>query len=553
MAGADTGSDASGDTRDAAPDGGAVTFPDVCDELSMSRRELRTTGTGAIQDEVAAPFVVETLDGRYRLVDHWTGCDSYVFLNYFPDLRATPSGAWYGDTLFGTLPDPLFQESPRNVHYFFTSFEEDASARRTRMEALRASIEEGLELGIADEVERAFWRSRFHFVLDRSVEITGGPGDYLRSYMTYLGTPESIEDLGERGRAQAPLPFVFGIAREQTFDPGGTMDVAVGRGPSFRMAAYLGHFYNHRARVADRFAAETATTVVPFLDARVTEREHTVTVTLPDAAAMASFDTFEIDLEDTCEHRNPFACSEWDRIALIELCTAADCAERREIARWITPYWRRGRARWVMDASAFLGLVAAGGEQTFRVILGPTWERATERRVQVSARLSTRGARPRGRSAVLAFGSNAFDDSYNARAPFAFTPPAGASRVELVVILSGHGQTAGDNCAEWCDHRHTFSVNGTDLAPITHTGEAIGSAFGCAARADDGVVPGQWGNWSQARAYWCPGLPVDPIRIDITSRVTLGAENTLGLRGTLGAAAPRGGDIALSAYVVTYE
>jgi hypothetical protein len=66
------------------------------------------------------------------------------------------------------------------------------------------------------------------------------------------------------------------------------------------------------------------------------------------------------------------------------------------------------------------------------------------------------------------------------------------------------------------------------------------------------VIPGQWGNWAQSRAYWCPGLPVQAVRTDITALVTPGSENELTYEGAFRTGAPNGGDIALSAYVVWY-
>ena len=125
--------------------------------------------------------------------------------------------------------------------------------------------------------------------------------------------------------------------------------------------------------------------------------------------------------------------------------------------------------------------------------------------------------------------------------------------MELVTILSGHGQVTGNNCAEWCDHRHTFSVNATALPTIMHSDATIGSALGCAEHAVDGWIPGQWGNGAPMRAYWCPGLPVEARHEDITSLVTIGAANELTYAGAYGIGAPAGGDIALSAYVVYYE
>jgi hypothetical protein len=546
--GGDAGADAGGELADAGPDAGPRE-PDICDELELSRVPFRASGGGTRFGEVAGDFTVQTLGAPFHLAERWSGCESYVFFAYFPDRQS--------DALFGSAPDTLVLESPRNVRYFFLTDEPDVGARRARMEALSARFEEGLALWVEDPALRDSWRERFHFVTDRATEVEGSVGAHLRDYMAYRATPESIVDLGERGRAPAPLPNVFGIDRAQTWDPGGSLSPSVGAAPAFRMGAYLAPFFDYRAALDARLDAEPAT-VVTLLDERTTGRIFRPEVTLPDAAAMATHDHLEVDVEITCDERNPFACSEWDRIAWVFLCTgtsadpAERCAERLEIARWITPYWRRGRQRWTIDATPFLGLMRAGGARTFFVELGPEWERATEWVAQVSLRFSTRGGAPRATGAVRAFTGGAFDASYNEREPFRFTPPAEATRVELVTILSGHGQTSGDNCAEWCDHRHQMTVNGSTLPLIRHEGERIGSDRGCATRASEGVVPGQWGNWAQARAYWCPGLPVEARRDDITARVTRGSENELTYQAFFRDGAPRGGDVALSAYVVWY-
>jgi hypothetical protein len=66
------------------------------------------------------------------------------------------------------------------------------------------------------------------------------------------------------------------------------------------------------------------------------------------------------------------------------------------------------------------------------------------------------------------------------------------------------------------------------------------------------VIPGQLGNWAVTRAYWCPGLPVEAHRTDITDLVHLGEDNTLAYSAHYGTGDPGGGDIALTAYVVWY-
>ena len=529
------------------PDAG-VRAPDVCDELALSRAPMRTTGTGDGFGEVAGDFTVQTLSGPWTLSEHWSGCESYVFLVHFPTAG--------GDELFATGLDRLFNEGPRNTRYFFLSHAADPAARRALVESLARTLEEGLAFWEIPEADRDFRRERIHFVTDRVDEVEGSVGAHVRSYLAWAQTPEATVDLGERGRAGAPAPAVFGIDRAQTWDPGGNLSPAVGRAPELGMAAFLGHYYEYRGRLDARLAAEEESgeaSVVSLLDERTTLRVFTREVTLPDAAAMAGFDRLEVDVEITCEAQNPFACSEWDRIAGVHLCASDDCSERLELARWITPYWRRGRQRWAIDATPLLALLRDGGTRSFFVELGPEWERATEWVASVSLRFRATGEDERAIGGERAFTGGTFDSSYNTREPFRFTPPAGAARVELVTILSGHGQTDGDNCAEWCDHRHAFSVNGTALPVIAHEGARIGGPLGCASRASEGVLPGQWGNWAQARAYWCPGLPVEARRTDITAQVRLGEENELTYAGAFRDGAPNGGDIALSAYVVWYD
>lgn len=533
-----------------APDEGRVPEA-VCETYGMPSVAMQAGEGGVLFGDLAGDFTVETLDGEWNLAERWSGCESYVFVTYIQDLRANPGAGWPGDVLWDTEPLALIDDGPRNVHYFFSSMEPDEAVREARMVAFRRRITLGLSFGDYPPEEGAYWLERMHFVTDRVTEIDGSVGTFVSDYMDYLFAPDSRVDLGDRGQAQPPLPFAFGIGRDQRWDPGGSLNEIVGRPPAFVMAAFLAHFYNYRAGLRERVAAEVDVTEVVLLDERVTDRVFVRTVELPDGEAMGGVDTLEFDVGVTCPHRNPFGCSEWDRIARIEWCEDAECAARHEVVRWITPYWRRGHRRWVMDASPFLGLMRAGGTQTFRVEMGPGWERGTERDARVTVRLSTRGDRPRSQAVQRAFGGGGFGGDYNNREPVVFTPRADASRVELVVILSGHGQTDGDNCAEWCDHRHHFTVNDTAL-PVIRPTDATGTLRGCAVRAVEGVPPGQWGNWAPGRAYWCPGLPVETLRFDLTGAVTLGVENQLSYRGTFRDGEPAGGDIALSTYVVTY-
>ena len=75
---------------------------------------------------------------------------------------------------------------------------------------------------------------------------------------------------------------------------------------------------------------------------------------------------------------------------------------------------------------------------------------------------------------------------------------------------------------------------------------------GCAERAGEGVPPGQWGNWAPLRAGWCPGLPVAPIRHDITADLPVGEATEITYEAAFAGGPPPGGSISLSTYVVFY-
>ena len=529
----------------------AGVIPEICQSLKSIPQTFKNPSNNYDFGSVAGDFTVNELYGRtWNFRENWTGCESFVFVNYIPVQGNSDDAFW------NSRSDVLVKNTSDNTHFFFISWENSAAARKERVESIYAYIASEIEFSISDSEERERQLSRFHFVLDAPADIQGSVSGFISDYMQYRQLPESVVDLGGRGNAAPPLPLVFGIDRDQKWDSGGSMSEYVGGPQSFRMAGYLGDFYNHKARVRDQVARETDIQTYELLNERVTQRVFVKTATLPDAAEMKDINTLEFDVTVNCPHRNVFACSEWDRIARIEVCTSTTvepCSKRRELVRWITPYWRRGERRWIMDASSLLGYIKEGGLQYFRLEMGPSWERATSRDARIALRLSKSSDSLKAVGAVRAFTGGGFGDKYNDREPFVFTLPSQASKVSLVSILSGHGQDSNTNCAEWCDHRHQFEINGTSLEEIRHEGNRIGSADGCGWAAAEGASPGQWGNWAPERAYWCPGLPVEHRVRDLTNYVTLGEENTLTYRANYGGGPPAGGSISLSTYVVWYE
>lgn len=530
-----------GDTGQ-GPDSGVLP-PNRCDDWGLPKRSFEELQVGLQFGDRAGDFTVTTTTGAtWNLKQEWVGCESYVFLVYF-------SGA-NGNALFRSSLDPLVL-SPLPAHYFFASSEADRDGRLMRLGALGERLAAAIERRTRTPEEAAAQWRRFHLVADRAQEIPGSVGAMVTDYLNFASS--SVVDLGDGRRAAAPAPVVFGIDREQRWDPGDNLAEYVGGPVSFRMASFLPRYYGYRVDLADRLARETDAQVIPLLEeSETTARIFTRTATLPAAVDLANFDHLEFDVRINCAARNPFACSEWDRIARIAVCLDAGCADRRELARWITPYWRRGQQHWTIDASALLPLLDPGGPRRFFIETGPDWERATTYDVQIDLRLRQTGAGRRAKGAVLAFRGGAFEANYPVVDTATIGVPATASRISVVSILSGHGQVAGSNCAEWCDHRHQFEVDGATL-PEIQPSTTVGSGLGCGERVDQGVLPGQWGNWAPERAYWCPGLPLTPIEQDAGPPARPGQTAVIRYRASWDGAAPPGGDIDLSTYLVWYE
>jgi hypothetical protein len=489
--------------------------------------------TGAVK-----PFVLPTWQGEVAYADLRKGCSSIVFLVHFPG---------YNDALFDTDPAPLVTDARADNHFVIVSDAEDPSEREAALMRFGTRLDGALRARIADPVARAERQRRFHFATVRARAMDGGPGEHLRAWLAWAATPEAQVDLGDRGMAPPPPPQVFGIRPDHRFDPGDALLTAVGAGDSVGMAAWLGHHYAWRQRLE---VARREGQRVELHDATTTARRLRLDGIVPDSDSVY-WDRVFVDIDITCNENNPFACSEWDRLAHVYLCTSEDCVERDEIARWVTPYWRRGEQAYRFDVSMFSRDFRPGENVRLEIELGPEWERATPWHVAVGVvvvRDETAAEPPRGRIRLL--GGGTFDASWNDRT-VGVTTPVEASRFAVLATISGHGQQEGTGCAEWCDHRHRLRIDDIEVAMLAHEGAAVGSAFGCARLAADGVLPGQWGNWPQTRAWWCPGLVVTPRFVRLDGPLKAGSTHVVSLESTLGSdTPPPGGDIAMSSWLL---
>ena len=198
------------------------------------------------------------------------------------------------------------------------------------------------------------------------------------------------------------------------------------------------------------------------------------------------------------------------------------CACNTEIGRWITSYARSGK--WVMDASPALAYLKDGGEQKIRFQSSYSYFNT------LTFHMTNEGKEGTPDEIHPLFTGGSFNAAYNDRyEPIEVEIPADAKRVELFAVISGHGWGAEvENCAEFCNHTHHFTVNGVEYVkehPIA------GVIDGCVQQIEQGTVPNQFGTWPFGRGGWCPGKQVDPWVVDVTDVVVPGETATVTYRG----------------------
>ncbi len=247
----------------------------------------------------------------------------------------------------------------------------------------------------------------------------------------------------------------------------------------------------------------------------------------------------------TCER------PEGGEVAAVHSCDAdgagygeCNCPCDSEPARWITTYHREGR--WVVDGTFALPWFQDGGDATFALYSIDPYE------FTLTARLYNDGVGPTPTETFRLFSGGDFNLTYNDKyEPLTIDLPSSASKVELTVLISGHGGADPGNCAEFCSTNHHFTVNGTEN--LVDFPEA-GAATDCQDRVGEGVVPNQYGTWFYGRSNWCPGLEIVPVVFDVTGQVTLGGANTFTYSGDYqGDPYPGGASIAMSSWLTVYE
>jgi hypothetical protein len=568
--------DDTGDTGDTDDTGDAT---DLCADNGWLSRDWKNESESEALYATAADFTIATTTGDWTFSEHFTGCETLLFIT--DDPRQTfgwPTGIWERDI------DTLFERLPRNTHLFFISTVINTEAREQMLADMQTDIERELS-GTADE---AWWLEHVHYVPKTPFAI----GGWISGVITSPGWGLGID------RFQR-IRYIGSYA-----DPTRYSSSAGWFAPNLSMVANEVIHYNFESDRAELMEAEGADVVPIFTGERVGGSTY-VEVDWPDTSA---YDTMSIDLYMGCEGDGEYGdCPAWDYMAYLYLCEdevetnphgstscqehtpevmgtclsdgtatsttcreVADCedstgvtwtcdgyeaeiaADRitgacldpygdnvdrdyvcnddgtgyddiacgcsHEVGRWITTYHREGR--WVYDNSSMLPMLARSGKRTFRFNTTGPYE------IELDLRLSNQGKATRPDELIYLFDGGRINSSYNANhPPMTIDIPSDATKVELASVITGHNAD-GNNCAEFCDIAHHFTINDNASGEIVREFPESEGTLDCQDKVAEGTTPNQYGTWWYGRAGWCPGKEAATDVVDITDQVTKGAANT---------------------------
>ena len=528
--GSETGSGDSADSADTADT--AIDPATWCEANGFGASIPWSEGPyGAGRHEIAEDFSFDQDDGTsFNFKASWTGCENYVFI---PDTAfrtvSDRESIWTKDL------DDLLAGSPKNTHYLFIP-NTGGATRDANVAAIRAQIDK--ELGKMSAEDAAWWKARLHVAPGGTSGLDGWLKDVLRTgigndglgidrYQTIRGLGSFADDT-RSDSANTGWPFQNNLA----------------------FAAHESRYFNMEATRQAALDAEVDPTVIQLWNGEVIAEYADMEAELPSAEEMATFDTFEIDIDMRCpdhDAQEQGNCGAWDYIAAFYV--EDDSGNWIELSRFITSYHRE--THWVADATPMMAHLLQGGKRNFRWSWAPSWNtQPTETRV--SMRFSDQGKGYKPRTATLVATGGSFGATYNdGRVPVDVPISASAKKVELWAVTSGHGADT-DQCSEFCNHQHEFTIDGaTHLQEFT----MAGTATGCIDQIEEQMVPNQSGTWWYGRGGWCPGEIVHPYAVDVTSEVGTDGTATVGYRGLYDDATPDGarGSIVLNAWLVEYD
>ena len=446
-------------------------------------------------------FILNPQPSGWSFQDEWTGSDSYIFVQYDPNITNS-TALWLSST-----KETLLNNSPMNVHYFFISnrdlFESD-------IEFIKEGFDEILEEMSTDMQNH--WNNHLHFINQKTSNLNNWLTDALNGksalaidqsqqlrQIGYLGNPSSFTGTYISYLAHEAVYFDYEYNTFNENDESSYDEIVVFDG--------------------DHYTGGWASSI-------------SNTIQLPTEFSSLAYNQMKVELLRGCPNANmeydDAGCDDYDRIAHLYLCDL-DGSNCNEITRWITPFDRQPHS--LTDITPFLAMFRAnGGEQKVLKFQESGWPNSL---LTLKIRLYHG---PNDNGVQREFypiwnGTVQFNPDYsNNRPPQVFTVPQNATKVEFVAYLTGHGWgSAGcSNCCEFCNSRHIFSVNGGVYEFSKDHPNASDNNYCMEIESiAQGVIPNQYGTWGYGRAGWCPGQDVAPYVVDITDYVLTGEENVI--------------------------
>ena len=489
--------------------------------------------------------ILNPLPPEWDFETNWTGSDIYIFLQYDPN-TANSVGMWNSNTKADFL-----NNSPDNVHYFFLSARtyayNDVSNMKDEFNEVLANF---------SEEDQSHWANHLHFVPVRTYDFGNWITESINGvYGFAIDGFQKIRQLGYLGNpASFTGTYLSYVAHEAVY-------------LNYELETFLptGEEYDEITIYDEEiYTGWWAATTSKLVD-------------LPSDEELQQYTKMEVDLLRGCPDGSggysDAGCDEYDRIARMFIChgqcseteyffdsdslncqyswdsnegicfnityfddqTLDSCGDENwdydrnceEISRWITPFGRQ--PRHLTDISPFISTLRPGGPKLFKFQESgwPNSLLTMKLRLynETSSEINPKEYQP------MWSGTVGFDSDYDEnRPPLVFNVPEQVEKIEFVAFITGHGwgNNTCYNCAEFCNSKHIFSLNG-GVYDFERAFPNAGSNDYCMSTEaiSEGVIPNQGGTWGYGRAGWCPGQDVKPYIVDITDYVEMGSENIL--------------------------
>ena len=438
----------------------------------------------------------------------WNGEDNYMFIHYDP--TNTNSVNMWSDSCPANICSngsdrlTLLEKSNLNTHYFFFSSGLDAERDITLIQEF---FNNAIEQNMTAEMQE-HWKNHLHFV------------------------PTPVSELDNWIEDRIIDTYAFSIDRFQRIKQAGYLGNPAG------FTGFYMNFLAHEVTYQDYEWNALNEDVTTYDEVSVFEREHytggwaatiETTVEFPNLDQLNNYSGMSIELLRGCPDANgnysDQGCDDYDRKARMFVCDE-DGSNCHEAARWITPFDRQ--PHHLTDISPFISMIKPGGNKLikFQESGWPNSLLTMRFRFYHGEDLDST---PQNFQPMWV-GTIPFNPEFDENTPpMVFEVPDNATKVEFVSYITGHGWGCdGFNCAEFCNSKHTFAVNG-GVYEFENDHPEAGDLDYCMepSTISKGVKPNQYGTWGYGRAGWCPGQDVHPVITDITEYVSIGDENVI--------------------------